>query len=320
MAQLNDLLVTGQSRFLNDINGNLVGNVTGNASSATYATNSGTSNYAPNAGTATYANSATNASSATVATSAGVGTDSTKLPLAGGALTGAVTNTGTFKSYNTADADQYVMMGYADLINGKKWDGTNTSLVSALSGKLSTNGGTMTGNIIMNGKDLVLGTTGSGSNDSGDIVFTYGNGSEKARIYTSDTYSSTVGPGYRIFNSSGTQLYSGRLLTENGSVDIGTITSYSNTKVSGGSLVGYRYGNIVVIKINGISFSGVSGRATFCTLGTNYRPPAQMTSGTIITSTGAKLYFLANADGTFQFDASTTLTWTAYINFAYIAN
>lgn len=70
------------------------------------------------------------------------------------------------------------------------------------------------GAIRIHGSELQLGTPSSSSNDSADIVFRYGNGNEKSRIWTNDTYADTYGPNYRLYNASGTQLFSGKLLTE----------------------------------------------------------------------------------------------------------
>lgn len=53
----------------------------------------------------------------------------------------------------------------------------------------------------------------SSTDDSADLVFYYGNGREKSRIWTDNTYSSASGPSYRVYNSSGTSLYTGRLQT-----------------------------------------------------------------------------------------------------------
>lgn len=59
----------------------------------------------------------------------------------------------------------------------------------------------------INGRDFVLGTSGTSSDDSGDIVFTYGDKSEKARIWTTNNLvSSTKRPQYRSFDSNGNML------------------------------------------------------------------------------------------------------------------
>jgi len=104
---------------------------------------------------------------------------------------------------------------------------TKTSLDTALSGKAAASHGThvtdgnqtwsgnkaFNGSISLNGNDLYLKTASSSSNDSGDIVFTYGSGNEKCRIYMPDSPTNGNGPYYRVKNSSGTSLYDGRLAT-----------------------------------------------------------------------------------------------------------
>ena len=69
----------------------------------------------------------------------------------------------------------------------------------------------LSGELTMNGSDVVLGTSSSSSNDSGDIVWKYGNGNEKMRIWSPNDITSLVGPNFRIYNSSGTQIYSGSI-------------------------------------------------------------------------------------------------------------
>ena len=67
------------------------------------------------------------------------------------------------------------------------------------------------------GGDVVLGTPGTSSNDSGDIVWKYGvldsnnNPIEKARLWTANEYTAKSGPNYRVYKSDGTLLYSGTL-------------------------------------------------------------------------------------------------------------
>ena len=73
---------------------------------------------------------------------------------------------------------------------------------------LKLSGGTMTGNLTMGGIDLCLGTSSSSSNDSADLVFLYGNGNEKLRIWADDTYTTIKGPNVRAKKSDGTELYS----------------------------------------------------------------------------------------------------------------
>lgn len=65
----------------------------------------------------------------------------------------------------------------------------------------------------MQGCDIILGTSGSESDDSGDLVWQYGTGQEKMRIYSDNSMTSAVGPYYRCYKKDGTLLYSGRLAT-----------------------------------------------------------------------------------------------------------
>ena len=84
--------------------------------------------------------------------------------------------------------------------------------------------------LICNGNDVTLGTSGSSSNDSGDIVWKYGNGKEKARIWTDNTYTSAKGLNYRLYKEDGTQLTNGTIPLANtylplaGGIMTGTIT------------------------------------------------------------------------------------------------
>lgn len=82
---------------------------------------------------------------------------------------------------------------------------------AALSGYLPLTGGTMTGSIIMKGVNIYMDPANSSTNATPDIVFRYGNGSEKARIWVDDTFSSALGPQFRVYNTAGTQIVSTRL-------------------------------------------------------------------------------------------------------------
>ena len=99
MAQLNSLIVTGDSRFLNDINGNLRGNAD-TATTATTATKA-TQDESGNNIKASYASSISisdhtitlknkNGASLGTVTVPDNSTDNTKLPLAGGTMTGTL--------------------------------------------------------------------------------------------------------------------------------------------------------------------------------------------------------------------------------------
>lgn len=92
--------------------------------------------------------------------------------------------------------------------------------IKEIGGKyLSLDGGTMNGvidtsfYINLNGSDLNLKTTNSTSDDSGDIVWYYGNGQEKARLWTDNIYSTAKGLNYRCYSKNGNELYSGVLTT-----------------------------------------------------------------------------------------------------------
>lgn len=62
------------------------------------------------------------------------------------------------------------------------------------------------------------------TNDSPDIIFLYADGREKIRIWTDDTYSTVVGPNYRVYKADGTNLYSGTLALANHTHDY--VTSF----------------------------------------------------------------------------------------------
>lgn len=79
--------------------------------------------------------------------------------------------------------------------------------------KVSKAGDTMTGNLTINGMDVNLKTSNSSSDDSGDIVFWYGNGQEKVRLWTANDYTAAAGINYRVYKKNGTSLYSGTLAT-----------------------------------------------------------------------------------------------------------
>lgn len=85
------------------------------------------------------------------------------------------------------------------------------------------------GSVSLNGNDLYLKPSSDTSNDSSDIVFTFGSGSEKSRIYMVDNPTSGVGPNYRVKNASGTTLYDGRLAT----LDDVSSNSYTHPTTAG---------------------------------------------------------------------------------------
>lgn len=107
--------------------------------------------------------------------------------------------------------------------NSDTWDGTHTSLKDAITylssqsavNKVDKAGDTISGDLDFLGSNVCLKTSGSSSDDSGDIVFYHGNGNEKSRIWSNTEYTSAMGPNYRVYKKDGTSLYSGRLATLN---------------------------------------------------------------------------------------------------------
>ena len=101
--------------------------------------------------------------------------------------------------------------------------------------KVKKSGDTMTGILTMAGVDLALKTNGASSDDSGDFVWYYGNGNEKMRIWTNNSYTAESGPNYRVFNSNGTQLYGGTLVTANNAIKNITRsgTTFTATRANG---------------------------------------------------------------------------------------
>ena len=108
------------------------------------------------------------------------------------------------------------MANYISSHTGAQIDAFDT----AIQGKVSKSGDTMTGDltidgdtpsIFMKGGNVYLDTNDSDSNDSGDLVWRYGNGQEKARLWCMDTYTEKYGPSFRVYKEDGTQLFSGSL-------------------------------------------------------------------------------------------------------------
>ena len=67
------------------------------------------------------------------------------------------------------------------------------------------------GSLALYGGNYILGTPDSSSNDSSDILFVYGNTNEKARLWTENSYSSGLGINWRVCNTSGTTIWTGKL-------------------------------------------------------------------------------------------------------------
>ena len=83
-------------------------------------------------------------------------------------------------------------------------------------------GDTMTGVLTMGGNDFRLGTSGTSSDDSADIAWYYGNGQEKARLWTANEYTAKSGLNYRVYKKDGTSLYSGTIPLADGTGASGT--------------------------------------------------------------------------------------------------
>lgn len=114
-----------------------------------------------------------------------------------------------------------------------------------VSGNIKVSGNvTAGGNIVSSGGDLSLGTAGSSSDDSGDIVWYYGNGQEKARLWTDNTYSATKGLNYRVYKPDGTLLASGSIPTSdtNTTYTIATGDNNGQIKVTPSSGSAYNVG------------------------------------------------------------------------------
>lgn len=126
----------------------------------------------------------------------------------------------------------------------------NINLTPANIGALALTGGTLTGTITLAGSNINLGTNSTATNNSGDIVWLYGNGTEKMRIWTDDVYTAKKGPNYKVYDASGTELYSGQLVITDGTGASGkwgiNITGHADgdLALTGGTISG-------VLTING---------------------------------------------------------------------
>lgn len=115
----------------------------------------------------------------------------------------------------TASTSKAYLIGTTTSPDGTAVEGVGNTGVYMTNGVLTTSSVHTTG-------DVVLGTSSSSSDDSGDIYWKYGNGQEKARLWQSDTYTTKAGPAYRIYKSDGTSLYSGNLPLADGTSASGT--------------------------------------------------------------------------------------------------
>lgn len=93
-----------------------------------------------------------------------------------------------------------------------------------------------------NGTNLCLRTASETDNDSGDIVWYYGNGQEKARIWTDNEYNSPTGLQYRAYKKDGSLLLSSKLMADQGRLYLTNIDS--NVAISYNM---QRFGNIVIM-------------------------------------------------------------------------
>ena len=146
-------------------------------------------------------------------------------------MLGLTNNANPSSFASTTGAIYYNVNLYAKPSDGSLYAKTIYENGIALSAKyLSLAGGAMAGSLTIKGGDLNLGTTGTSSDDSGDIVFKYGSGQEKSRIWTNQSYTTALGPNYRVYKSDGTPLYEGRLATvgEIPTVNNGTLTIQKN--------------------------------------------------------------------------------------------
>lgn len=125
---------------------------------------------------------------------------------------------------NVSNLGDYKTNHVISITDSAKPSGTKEVSFGAY-GYLPISGGTLNGNLTMygnetttgyiqlNGENIKLAPPSSNSNESGDILFLYGNGAEKMRIWADTTYSNPVAPNYRVYDTGGNQLYSGKLAT-----------------------------------------------------------------------------------------------------------
>ena len=178
----------------------------------------------------------------------------------------------------------------------------NGAVISSTYLKLS--GGTMTGQLKTNGADIVLGATGTGNspNDSGDLVQQYGNGTEKMRIWSSDSYTVKHGPNFRVYNENNEQLYTGTLPLADGTDATGTW---------------------------GISITGNAATATTATTATNATTALNVSATAGTTNSARHVWFSDNStetkrayDDDFKYNPSTNILTVAKLsgNTVYVNN
>lgn len=140
--------------------------------------------------------------------------------LTGGTITssGTISISATYQTYISHGQTAYGWGNHANAgyLTAASLDGYATQTwCDNLFLKLS--GGTLTGNLTMKGTNLIMNPPSSSSEDCGDMIFNYGGGYEKARIWIDNTPTSLVGPNYRVYGSNGTLIGTTRLalLTDN---------------------------------------------------------------------------------------------------------
>ena len=194
-------------------------------------------------------------------------------------ITGSATNNGVNVTLNLTNAGttapggtevgRFWSAGYADSAGTVPWSGVSSKPDTAtrwpswseVTGKPNRAGSPSDGGdansaraVRTYGADVQLGTSGTDSDDSGDIVFLYGNGQEKARLWTSNTYTSESGLNFRMFKADGTQLFTGTIPLRNtwrgyqikeysytwsGSVTVGSVVNISAQQMGISTPSGY---------------------------------------------------------------------------------
>ena len=123
--------------------------------------------------------------------------------------TNGVVSSGDIKTNNTLRGNG-IEVGTNGVVSSGDIKTNNTLRGNGI--EVGTNGVVSSGDIKTNGNDIILATNDSSTNHSGDILYTYGNGSKKSRIWMDDEVSSNnPRPNYESFDSSGNQVASGQL-------------------------------------------------------------------------------------------------------------
>ena len=158
--------------------------------------------------------------------------------------------------------------------------------------------------VLTAGGDVIMGTTGSDFDDSGDIVWKYGNGNEKARLYTANEYTAKSGLNYRVCKKDGTPLYIGTIPLSDGTGASGTwsisITGSagSATSATTASKLSANAGS----GTNPVYFTG--GIPTVCTYSLNKTVPADA----VFTDVNVKVNNTNTTTGAWYYPVWYTLT------------